>query len=516
MLSKEIHKYLPFPPKPLFVSPCAPTALKMNCGKLKAKKSPFFAGHFAGKSLENQAKTPQKMLQKCRNFRGYPRCILSRSFRSGIFDSIRNHPALNSQLIRLSTFHPAVDGCRKASHPFPTMKKILGGFLICLAASLALADPPGAPQLAEANNGFAFDLLKQIETGQPTQNIFISPYSVSLALQMLGNGAAGQTKTEMQDVLKTKDFSPDELNAACKELNHSLLSQTNVTLDLADSIWYQKAFTLKSDFVAANKNFFQAQLASVDFGTPAAADIINQWADEKTHGKITGVVSFPFPPLTKVVLANAIYFKGKWADPFNPERTHPRDFHLADGTVKQAPMMWQLKKFAYKVGDGFQAVKLPYAGGRLEMCLFLPAANSTPEKLLAGFSGTNWNDAILSGFSDREGKLFFPKFKLNYDIILNRPLEALGMKQAFDPNAADFSAMAGEPLFVSLVAQKSFVDVNEEGTEAAAVTTIWMTNSLAMPSSPFEMLMDRPFLFVIDDNQTGAILFMGIVNDPTQ
>lgn len=408
------------------------------------------------------------------------------------------------------------------------MKKIVGGLLICLAASVAFADPtgvptigpgpyvPGVPQLAQADNGFAFNLLKQIEKAQPAQNIFISPYSAALALQMLANGAAGQTKAEMQEVLKINGFPPDELNAAGRELNHSLLSQPDVTLDLADSIWFQKGFALKPDFVSANKKYFQAELAPVDFLTPESADVINQWAEKKTRGKITGVVSFPFPPLTKVVLANAIYFKGKWAEPFDTNETRPRDFYMPDGTVKQAPMMSQRKNFSYQGGDGFQAVKLPYTGGRLEMILFLPATNSSPEKLLAGFSGANWNNEILLRFSDREGTVVFPKFKLDYDVTLNGPLAALGMRQAFDPGTANFSALADEPLFVGQVKQKSFVDVNEEGTEAAAVTTVEMESmAIFRPLPPFEMIVNRPFFFVIEDNQTGAILFMGIVNNPT-
>jgi serpin B len=179
-------------------------------------------------------------------------------------------------------------------------------------------------------------------------------------------------------------------------------------------------------------------------------------------------------------------------------------------------MMSQEKKFSYEEADGFQAVKLPYAGGRMDMVLFLPATHSSPQNLLANFSGTSWSNEILPRFLDREGTIVFPKFKLDYDVTLNGPLKALGMQQAFNPVTADFSALADEPLFVSLVKQKSFVDVNEQGTEAAAVTTVGMSSSVMMrPLPPFEMIVDRPFFFVIEDNSTGAILFMGIVNDPT-
>lgn len=197
----------------------------------------------------------------------------------------------------------------------------------------------------------------------------------------------------------------------------------------------------------------------------------------------------------------------------------PRDFHLFNGGTKQMPMMSQRKTFSYQEGNGFQAVQLPYAGNRLQMVLFLPAANSSPQKLLADFSGKNWSDRILPQFADREGFLAFPKFKINYDILLNKTLQTLGMRLAFNYNAAGFLAMADDPeLAVQEVKQKSFVAVDEEGTEAAAVTTVIMTGHamLPPPSNPFEMIVDRPFLFAIADSQTQTILFIGIVNNPAE
>ncbi|MGH7990192.1 MAG: serpin family protein, partial [Limisphaerales bacterium] len=306
-------------------------------------------------------------------------------------------------------------------------------------------------KLAVANNGFAFDLLKQIAKAQTNENIFISPLSVSTALQMVSDGAAGETKMEMQRVLKTDGLPQAELNADCKKLNQSLKSQKEVILDLADGIWYQKRFHLKPGFIADNKNYFQAELGPVDFTNPKSADIINNWAEKKTRGKIKNVVAFPFPPLTRMILANAIYFKGKWAEPFDRNLTKPRDFHLVGGETEQAPMMSRRKKFSYQENSGFQAVRLPYAGYRLQMYLFLPATNSSPQKLLADFNGENWQSDILDNFSEREGFLAFPKFKLDYDIVLNDSLKSLGMRQAFSPEAANFSAMADKRLFIDEV-----------------------------------------------------------------
>jgi serine protease inhibitor len=390
------------------------------------------------------------------------------------------------------------------------------GILMCIMGFRVFADPSANPRtLAAADNGFAFDLFQQIATEQPNENIFISPFSVSTALQMLANGAAGKTKSEIQSVLKTENLPQNKLNTACKELNQSLKSQTNVILDLADGIWYQNNFRLKPEFIAADKEFFGAELAPVDFESPKSADIINDWANKETRGKINGVVSFPFPALTRVILANAIYFKGKWDEPFDKRLTKPRDFYLTDGGKKQVPMMSQHKTFSYLENGDFQAVRLPYAGDGLAMYLFLPAKNSSPQKLVAEFRGGKWTEKIMPRFSDREGTVIFPKFKLNYDILLNKTLQALGMRQAFSDDAV-FSAMADEPLRISAVKQKSFVDVNEEGTEAAAVTTVAMESmAIERPLKPFEMIVDRPFLFVIADNQTQTILFMGLVSNPT-
>ena len=392
---------------------------------------------------------------------------------------------------------------------------VLLGILICALNLPALADTSvDRSKLADANTGFAFDLLKEIAKEQPNTNIFISPFSVSTVLQMLDNGAAGATKQEMEHVLHTDNLPVDVLNAACKDLNQSLNSQTNVILNLADAIWYQEGFRLKLGFISANRDFFGAELAGVDFLNSKSAKTINDWADKSTRGKIKDVVSWPFPPATRVILANAIYFKGKWEHPFDKSDTRPDAFYPATGAKKQVPMMRQSRDFDYQQGDDFQAVRLPYAGRRLNMVVFLPATNSSPAKLLAGLNGETWRGKTMSQFKNREGIVALPRFKIEYEVGLNDSLKALGMKNAFTLGA-NFSAMADETLFVSEVKQKSFVDVNEEGTEAAAVTTIGVAGSIAMElPKPFEMIVDRPFVFVIEDSKTQSILFMGTIFDP--
>lgn len=397
-----------------------------------------------------------------------------------------------------------------------SLRMVWLSFLICAASLPALADPAGdQARLAAANTGFAFDLFQQIAHEQPDANVFISPFSVSTVLQMLDNGAVGATRQELEKVLHTDDLPAVELNAACQSLNQSLSSQTNATLELANAIWYQQGIPLKPAFVSINRDFFQAELGAVDFARPQSAQTINRWADRRTHGKIQDIVRWPFEPATRVVLANAIYFKGKWERPFDQKETRPHAFHPIGGGEKEVPTMWQHGHFEYRQGEGFQAVRLPYAGRRLWMEVFLPETNSSLTKLLGRFNVASERDKMLEGFLEQNGTLALPRFKLEYDITLNDPLQALGIRRAF--HGGDFSAMSDEPLEVSEVKQKSYVEVNEAGTEAAAVTVgIMRATAVLRPQKPFEMIVDRPFFFVIEDSQTRSVLFMGVVCDPAK
>jgi serpin B len=399
---------------------------------------------------------------------------------------------------------------------FKTSRKVLFAVLTLLASRQMVA-ASGADQqkLVAANNTFAFDLMGQVARGQRDANVFLSPFSVSSSLQMVENGAAGQTKAEMQQVLHTADLTSAIANPAFKELNQQLAARKDVTLNLANGIWFKQGFHLKPDFVAQNKNFFKAELAGVDFDNPKSAQTINNWAEKQTQGGIKDIEKFPFDPMIRLILANAIYFKGKWFIPFDKSQTQPRDFNLPAGKVTSTPMMVQNRKFDYQENSDFQAVRLFYTG-RFHMDVFLPATNSSPQKVLESIrAGGIWEENTQPEFNTRQGTLMLPKFKMEYAVRLNEPLETLGMKRAFSVNA-EFSAMAEERLFISEVKQKSYVEVNEEGTEAAAVTGISVvaTGVEMEPPKPFEMIVDRPFLFVISDTVTDSILFIGIVNDP--
>lgn len=393
------------------------------------------------------------------------------------------------------------------------------GLLILAASTLSVlgAPSPDAQKLAAADCSFSFRLLKELNREQPAQNIFVSPYSASTALQMVCNGAGGRTKAEMAQVLGIANLPQDTINSGTLEIQKSLeAAGTNVTLNTANALWCRKGVTIKPAFISGNQQFFRATVESLDFDNPRTVDKINGWVSEKTHGKIDGILQGPIDPATELFLANAIYFKGKWEEPFDAKATTNRVFHLRGGAQEEVPMMEQSRHFDYRRGSGYQAVRLAYEDSPLAMYIFLPDENSGPEKLLSIMNGDNWQRITKPGFSDHDGTLRLPKFRIEYGVELIKPLKILGMKQAFDASAADLSGIAEDGLFISDARQKAFMEVNEEGTEAAATTFI-AVGTLGYeppPPPPFHMIVDRPFLFLIEDQNSGTILFIGVIFDP--
>jgi len=384
--------------------------------------------------------------------------------------------------------------------------------VVCSEVSAADQD---MEKLASANASFGFNLMKQIVGEKPTDNVFISPYSVSAALQMVWQGAAGQTKTEMDQALALSNFKPEAAGSAYKELDNSIKNAAaKVALNVANSIWYAPHIQLKPQLVSINQNFYGAKLSALDFTDPRSAGVVNSWVSDATHGKINKIVEPPLSSRTGLILVNAIYFKGNWEHTFDDKGTKDEPFHLRDGGQKQTRMMRQTRKFSYQEDSGFQAIRLPYVGDRLGMLIFLPATNSSPNKLLAGLDGDAWREKIMPKFQQREGTIVLPRFKLEFKADLVRSLKGMGIQQAFS-SAANFSGIANMGLYISGVDHASFVEVNEEGTEAAAATQVTVALTSAMPRSrPFQMIVDRPFFFAIEDSSTHSILFMGLINDP--
>jgi serine protease inhibitor len=387
--------------------------------------------------------------------------------------------------------------------------------LLSLACMHVLAADTDAQKLASANASFGFNLMKQIVGDRPTDNVFISPYSVSAALQMVWQGAAGETKAEMDQALALTNFKTETAGSAYKELDNSIKSAAaKVALDVANSIWYAPNIELKPQFISINQNLYGAKLSALDFTDPRSAGIVNSWVSEATHGKINKIVEPPLSSMTGLILANAIYFKGNWEHKFDNNATKEQPFHLRGGGQKQTRMMRQSRKFSYQEDSAFQAIRLPYVGDRLGMLVFLPSTNSSPNKFLAGLNGDAWREKIMPKFQQREGTIVLPRFKLEFKADLVRSLKAMGIQQAFS-SAANFSGIVNMGLYISGVDHASFVEVNEEGTEAAAATQVTVALTSAMPTvRPFQMIVDRPFFFAIEDNTTHSILFMGLINDP--
>lgn len=370
-------------------------------------------------------------------------------------------------------------------------------------------------ELVSANAGFGFRLLKEL-AGEKTQaNIFISPYSISSVLQMIGNGARGGTREELLDVLGISSLTGAAMNAAYESLSKSVGStQTNALLNIANAVWYRTGSPIDPQFASVNEKFYRATLAPLDFSDPHSSQTMNDWASQNTHGRIKTIIQPPIPPDTAIVLANAIYFKGTWLNQFDPKQTKPRDFHMVNGTRQQIPMMEQTRSFRYQEGAGFQAVQLFYSGKRLEMEILLPEPNSNLATFLGQLDAKTWQNSVLPNFREDSGTLVLPRFRLRYGAELKKPLATLGLKNVLSPNA-DFSGMSSSRLFLSQIKHQSFVEVNEEGTEAAAATTgVMALASIRNQPQPFQMIVDRPFLFVISDEATKSILFMGAVFDP--
>jgi serpin B len=382
----------------------------------------------------------------------------------------------------------------------------------CMSLQAASND---VEKLVSANASFGFSLMKQVVGERPNDNVFVSPYSVSAALQMVWQGAAGQTKAEMDEALALSNFKAEAAGSAYKELDNSIKSAASkVALNVANSIWHAPNIELKPQFVSINQNFYGAKLSALDFTDPRSAGVVNSWVSEATHGKISKIVEPPLSAMTGLILANAIYFKGTWEHKFDNNATKEEPFHLRDGGQKQARMMRQSRKFSYQEGDGFQAIRLPYVGDRLGMLVFLPATNSSPNKLLADLNGDGWREKIMPKFHEREGTIVLPRFRLEFKADLVRSLKAMGMQQAFTAEA-NFSGISGAQAYIGSVEHASFVEVNEEGTEAAASTQVTIALTSAMPTmKPFQMIVERPFFFAIEDRLTHSILFVGVINDP--
>lgn len=366
-----------------------------------------------------------------------------------------------------------------------------------------------------ANTQFAFKLFTTLAEREHGKNIFISPASIALALGLAANGARGATWHAIAHTLELGAADLDALNAANAKLIHELgRLDPQLTIAVANSIWLRQDITLDPEFARRCQMFYGAEASNIDFADAQAASRINGWVKERTNSKIDRIVD-QVGRDALVFLINAIYFKGRWARPFDPRLTTHGQFTPAGGQPRQHPLMAQRGSYAYYETSDFQAVSLPYGDGRVVMDIVLPAPRARLADFCRSLSGTEW-ERWQSRFAQTEGSLQLPRFKLAYETSLNDALKALGMEVAFSP-AADFSALSRSERRIRIdeVKHKTFVEVNEQGTEAAAVTSVGMMRATFMPKKTFRMVVDRPFFCAIRDSHTGALLFLGAIVDPS-
>lgn len=364
--------------------------------------------------------------------------------------------------------------------------------------------------LVAANNNLGFALLAQLVGQDGGKNVFLSSFSVALALAMIYNGAEGKTKQAMARVLGLTGLDLREVNkahAAFMSMQESL--DPKVQLAIANSIWAHPDIEPSPDFVRRIKNSYAGEVTNLDFNEPGAAEVINEWVAGKTERKIEELVSREDIRLALLILINAVYFKGIWTTQFDEQETEERPFTLLDGSRKPHPMMSQSGRFDYHENELFQAVSLPYGEGRVSMVFCLPRPTVSIADLRQALTVENWR-GWMSGFRPMEGDVVLPRFKVEYDVDLLPTLVDLGGEEFA---GKDFLGIGAGPLVISKVIHKTFVEVNEEGTEAAAATAVIMLKS---PAPRFGMVVDRPFFCAIRDRETGMLLFMGFVLDPTE
>ena len=369
--------------------------------------------------------------------------------------------------------------------------------------------------LANASNRFGFDLFQQINSQQPEDNLVFSPSSIMLALAMARNGTDGSTKEEMTQALRLEQLDPENLNQNYQQLIKTLqTADPKVKLAIANSLWANQNLTLKEKFIDDAQEFYQAQVTNLDFADEQTKTKINHWVANNTAQKIPQIID-SVSPEDALYLINAIYFKGIWTHKFDANATKEQPFYDSSGSSQSQLMMNQTNNYRYYETAEFQAVRLPYGEkAELGMYIFLPKPNSDLAEFNQQLNIDTWQE-WLSQMRSQKGNISIPRFQMEYETSLVESLSALGMKQVFNPQQADFSAMTDVSVAIDNVKHKSFIEVNEAGTEAAAVTSIGIRITSAMPQSmPFQMNVNRPFFFAIRDDITETILFMGNVTKP--
>lgn len=359
---------------------------------------------------------------------------------------------------------------------------------------------------------FGFHLMQKLIESSPEESHFISPLSIVMAFGMVMNGAEGDTWSQMQKTFAMEGLSRNEMNEAARNL-FTLLAEfdESVRFRIANSIWYRDTFEVEEDFLSTNEEYYNAETRPADFNDPATVSAINQWVDQQTEGLIDEIVKGPINPLTVMYLINAIYFQGDWSYQFDPDKTRKESFFRADGSLAEVDMMRldELEGASYRTGDNYQAANLYYGDAGFAMTLVLPDEETGLEEWLREADWSLWQ-GLTSGFWSTTMTLEMPKFEMEYEIdSFPKLLEELGIVDAFNASLSDFSRINpdAEDLHITDARHKSFIRVDEEGTEAAAVTSV----EIGVTSTPqtVHLRLDRPFFYVIREVESNTILFMG-------
>ncbi|MDP4089743.1 MAG: serpin family protein [Bacillota bacterium] len=373
---------------------------------------------------------------------------------------------------------------------------------------MALTDP--VDKISAANNKTAFKMLDATLNANKGQNVVISPLSLSTVLAMTQNGAAGATREEMLKALEMTGLNEKDINEQYKKIIANFNSIEALKIKMSNSIWIQKGFDVKETFINTGKDYYEAEISNVDFSKEKAADTINIWISDHTAGKIKKITD-KFDSNTAMVLVNTVYFKGDWLSPFESTSTQKKMFTSSDGSQKDVDMMQDSMTVDFFKENNFEAIRLPYKDQDFGMYVLLPDKGTDVKALIGELSSDNWN-RWKAGLSEEQVFIGIPKLHIEFEQKLNDMLKSFGMKAAFN-DGADFSGINPEDLYISLVKQKCYIDVDEKGTEAAAATVVSVDTTAAIVN-PREFIADRPFVFIMEDRKTGLISFMGIVEKP--
>ncbi|TJZ60052.1 serpin family protein [Sphingobacterium olei] len=373
-------------------------------------------------------------------------------------------------------------------------------------------------QLVDLNNEFAFDMMAQL-SGNITanENLFFSPLSVGAALTMTSNGAKGETLSQMQKALNMDGIDAELVNAYYKKLITDLpYLNAKTNIEIANSIWYTNEFSVRNSFLDMNRNYFNAEISPLDFSNPQALNRINGWVNEKTKTKIPSILD-QIPGDVVMYLINAIYFKGAWDYKFDKSKTKKEDFKKSDGEVIQTDFMETEHTFNTASTTDYEAIQLPYTDRKFDMVLVKSKPGKSLDNLKATFQDPAAIKSLVEGLRGTKAKVHLPKFKISYESSLAPMLVSFGMVKPFNVGA-DFTGITENGgVYISDVKHKAFVEVSEEGTEAAAVTIVGIElTSMPQPQEPIVIRFDEPFLFFIREASSGLVLFAGQINDPTR